>query len=243
MENIQIFPGVDALAHAAAELITTAATESIAARDVFHLVLSGGSTPRAIFSLLNREPYAQKIHWEKVHLWWGDERCVPPVHPDSNYRMAYDIFIKNLPIPDSQIHRIQAELPARQAAENYEMAIREKLPSETFPLFDLVILGLGEDGHTASLFPHTSALSEKAKWVTENFVAKLDAWRITLTIPVINAARQVVILVSGESKAQTLKLVLQSPYEPEIYPIQMIKPEKGTKTWLLDAQAAAKLPG
>jgi len=243
MENIQIFPGVDALAHAGAELIATAAAQSIAARDVFHLVLSGGSTPRAIFSLLNREPYAQKIHWEKVHLWWGDERSVPPVHPDSNYRMAYDTFIKYLPIPESHVHRIKAELPARQAAQAYELLLREIFVSEPFPVFDLVLLGMGEDGHTASLFPHTSALSEKAEWVTENFVAKLDAWRITLTAPVINAARQVVILVSGESKAQPLKAVLQSPYEPEFYPIQLVQPENGTKTWLLDAQAAAQLPG
>ncbi len=241
MENIQIFPGVDELAHAAAALITTAAAESIKARDVFHWVLSGGSTPRTIFFLLNREPYVQKIHWDKVHLWWGDERCVPPVHQDSNYRMAYDAFIKYLPITESHVHRIQAELLPNQAAQAYELLLREIFISNPFPVFDLVLLGMGEDGHTASLFPHTSALSETTRWVTENYVPRLDTWRITLTAPVINAARQVAILVSGESKAQTLKLVLQSPYKPEVYPIQMIQLENGTKTWLLDAQAASQL--
>lgn len=241
MRELFIHPNTEKLAQAAADLITEVAEDATATRGEFHLALSGGSTPRPVYSLLVREPFRDKIVWEKVHLWWGDERCVPPDHLDSNYHMAYETLISQVPIPEGHIHRIPAELPPDQAAQAYEAALKQQFPDEQFPCLDLILLGMGEDGHTTSLFPHTVALAESKRWVVANFVEKPAAWRVTMTVSLINAARQVAVLVSGADKAGMLKQVLQGPYLPESLPIQMIQPTPGRLLWLLDAPAAAEL--
>ncbi|MBO0801241.1 MAG: 6-phosphogluconolactonase, partial [Blastocatellia bacterium] len=217
-------------------------------RDRFTLVLSGGSTPKQMFQLFGTDEMYQfnpPTFWERVHFFWGDERHVGPEHPDSNYKTAFDLMLSKIPIPAGNIHRIKAENPdAAAAAAEYERELREffQLPEGAFPRFDLVFLGMGNDGHTASLFPGTRALGEDKRLVVSNWVGKLDTERITMTAPVLNNAEKVFFLVAGEDKAMPLKSVLEGPHEPQQLPAQLIKPERGRLLWLLDSQAARLLP-
>lgn len=238
----------------AEEIIQTAAVEfvrqtieAVQAKGFFTVALSGGSTPKGLYSLLARDGkpgFRFQVPWNKIHFFWGDERHVPPDHPDSNYRMAHETMLSKVPVPLENVHRIKAENPdARRAAEDYERELREffRLEAGQLPRFDMVLLGMGADGHTASLFPGTEVIHEEKRLVVALWVEKLNTYRITLTPPVLNNAARVIFLISGEEKAETLRTVLQGSYQPERFPAQIIHPTIGKLLWLID-QAAARLP-
>jgi 6-phosphogluconolactonase len=228
----------------AAALFADLAAEGVAARGRFTVVLSGGSTPRGLYELLASEKYRTRISWEKVQFFWGDERCVPPDHPESNYRMAREVLLDQIPIPAENIHRMPAEREDHAvAAAQYEETLREffQVPVGQWPRFDLILLGMGEDGHTASLFPWTPALAETERLVVANYVEKLGTHRLTLTVPVINQAAVVAFLVTGAPKASVLREVLEGARHPGRLPSQLIRPEKGLLLFILDRAAAKEL--
>jgi 6-phosphogluconolactonase len=233
-----------ALARAGADEFEGRAAEAVAAGGAFRVVLSGGSTPRGLLSLLASDPYRARLPWGAIHFFWGDERPVPPDHPDSNYGMARETLLSRVPVPPNNVHRIPGEEEdLGVAAAAYERTLKGvfRLTGEERPRFDLVYLGLGSDGHTASLFPGTKALHEERRLVVANWVGKLYSHRITLTAPVLNAAALVVFLVAGADKAVPLKAVLEGPREPDQLPAQLIQPEGGRLVWLVDRPAAARL--
>lgn len=245
MSTPTIVADAQALYRAAAEELLRQAKAAVQRTGVFTLLLSGGSTPKGLFTLLASDPVLRdQAPWEQTHVFWGDERHVPPDHPDSNYRLAAEALLSHAPLPAAHVHRIQGELPtAGQAAVSYEQELRLffGLAEGQRPAFDLVYLGLGPDGHTASLFPGTKALHEQQRLVVANWVGKLYAERITLTAPAINQAACITFLVSGEDKALALKAVLEGPYEPEQLPAQLIQPASGQLVWLVDEAAAQRL--
>jgi len=196
-------------------------------------VLAGGSTPKGVYQKLAEKPMRERIAWKKVHFWWGDERNVPPTHADSNYRMAEECLIRHLSTASENNHRMMGELPAEQAAWGYENEMRDHFGKE-LPSFDLMMLGMGEDGHTASLFPGTKALEEKERWVVENYVERLQTWRITMTLPVIWASRQVLVLVSGENKAPILRHIWTGEDESrERLPIERVEEGEARIVWMV----------
>jgi 6-phosphogluconolactonase len=239
----RVWPTPAEVAAGAAELFVSAASAAEEAHGVARIAVSGGTTPKAMFALLadRSAPYFACVPWAKLHLFWVDERCVPPDNDESNYKMTYEAMLSKVPLPPRQIHRMQGELDPEVAASQYEAALRAEFGPDD-PVFDLVLLGMGDDGHTASLFPHTQALHETQRLVVANHVPQKDTWRITLTWPVINRARQVAFLIEGAGKAQVLGEVLLGAYDPESKPSQLIRPDNGELTFLLDAAAAAKLP-
>lgn len=239
--TLRVVADKDALARAAADAVVQHARDAIARNGRFLWVLSGGSTPEALYALLASEAWAAQIDWLKVHVFWGDERCVPPDHAASNYRMARRALLEHVPIPDSQIHRMRGEDDPAQAAEAYEALIRLVTRSTQPSRFDLVLLGMGADGHTASLFPNTAALREQQRWAVAHQVGADPPWRITLTPVVLNAAAAVLFLVSGADKAGALQRVLEGPLQPDLLPAQAITPRRGTSQWLVDRPAAALL--
>ncbi|QPC81390.1 6-phosphogluconolactonase [Phototrophicus methaneseepsis] len=208
--------------------------------DTFSLVLSGGSTPKPIYERLAQPDLAEHINWSKVYIFFGDERTVPPDHADSNYRMANEALFQHVPLPAANIYRMHGEDEPHQAASDYEAAIRDYM-GETQPGFDMVLLGMGDDGHTASLFPGTAALHEHDKWVMANEVPQHHTWRLTMTVPLLNISENIMFLVAGSSKTDTLKAVLEGPKQPDVYPSQLIHPENEMVTWLVDAEAGAIL--
>ena len=209
------------------------------------MALSGGSTPKKMFAMLaNDAALRNRMPWSRVHFFWGDERHVPPDHTDSNFRMTNEVMLSRVPVPPENIHRIRAENPdAGKAAEDYEQELREffMLGPEQLPPFDCVFLGMGTDGHTASLFPGTKALQERKRLVVPNWVDKFQSYRITLTPPVLNNADLVIFLVSGEEKAQPLRTVLEGQKQPDRLPSQLIEPTHGKLLWLVDRAAAGLL--
>jgi 6-phosphogluconolactonase len=244
--EVRIVADAESLARAGASAFVEVAKQAVRANGVFTVALSGGSTPKALYSLLASDAsFKSQVPWDKTHFFWGDERHVPPDHADSNYRMTNDTMLANAPVPAGNVHRIKGELEdARQAAEDYERALRDffKLAPGQLPRFDLVLLGMGPDGHTASLFPGTKALSEQQHLVVANWVEKFDSYRITLTLPVLNNAACVVFLVSGAEKADTLCAVLSGEAGAEPYPSQLIHPTRGRLIWLVSSEAARQLP-
>jgi 6-phosphogluconolactonase len=242
----RVSPDADALAAAAADYIASAVSAAAEAGGVARIAISGGSTPRATFALLADKdaPYFARVPWDKLQLFWVDERCVPPTDKDSNYRMTNEAMLSHVPLPAEQIHRMEGELDPQLAASRYEATLRTafRLEGAELPAFDLVLLGMGDDGHTASLFPHTQALHETERLVVANHVLQKETWRITLTKPVINHGREVAFLIEGAGKSQVLHDVFLGPYDPESKPSQLIRPANGRLTLLLDAAAAAKLP-
>ncbi|NWF71311.1 MAG: 6-phosphogluconolactonase [Chloroflexi bacterium] len=240
MSNVHIFPNVEALIHAAADEFVRRASESIAARERFAVALSGGSTPHALYTLLASAVYAQKIDWARTHIFWGDERCVPPDHPDSNYRLAHETLLAHVPLPPRNIYRMRGEIDPAAAAEEYAQALKAFFGGED-TRFDLLLLGMGDDGHTASLFPHTPALAEKSRLVAANYVESKAVWRITLSARAINAAAHIVFLVAGAGKAQRLYDVLKGAPQPEHLPAQSVSPVNGDLRWFIDAEAALLL--
>ncbi|MBC8170203.1 MAG: 6-phosphogluconolactonase [Anaerolineae bacterium] len=236
MTDIQIYSDHPALIRAATEHIITQANAAINQHGRFTLALSGGSTPRPVYEQLAAE--TERIDWTKVHLYWSDERTVPPNNPDSNYHMAHEALLRHIEHECGNIHRIRGEIDPAQAALEYEAKLRVNFPDDGFPGFDQVLIGMGDDGHTASLFPHTAALNETERWVVANQVEKLQTWRITFTAPLINAAHQVTFLISGDKKAAPVYEVLQGASNPQEYPSQLIHPVNGQLTYLLDTDAA-----
>jgi len=244
--TIRVFATPEATARAAARFFLDAAATAAAVRGVARVAISGGSTPKSMFELLANpaEPFLKQVPWDRIDLYWVDERCVPPDNIESNYRMTNEALLSKVPLPAERVHRMEGELKPEVAAARYESTIRNtfKLEGAETPTFDLILLGMGDDGHTASLFPHTEALNEMSHIVVPNHVPQKDAWRITLTWPVINQGREVAFLIEGEEKAQVLHDVFLGPYLPDTYPSQIIRPASGRLTLLLDAAAAAKLP-
>ncbi len=236
--ELHIFADQAALARGVAEHIADRAVAAIAARGRFTLALAGGSTPRPAYPRLAQPAFAQRIAWAHVHLFWGDERCVPPHHPDSNYRMAHEALLAHVPIPPANIHRMRGELPPEIAATAYAASLREVFEETSLPRFDLILLGLGEDGHTASLFPGGDALHEQTRWVVAHYVEKLAAWQLTLTPPVINAAAGICFVVAGADKAARLHEVRHGPYAQTHLPAQ----QDGSIGWLIAPQPENDLP-
>ncbi|MGB0082665.1 MAG: 6-phosphogluconolactonase [Terracidiphilus sp.] len=241
-----VAPDAAALAAHAAQYFVEQAEHAVAARGRARVAISGGSTPKATFALLAdpAQPWRARMPWSKLDLWWVDERCVPPDDPDSNYRMTREAMLDHVPLQPEQIHRMEGEREPEAAASRYESELRNgfRLEGAELPRFDVVQLGMGPDGHTASLFPHTRALHELGRLAVANHVQYKDAWRVTLTWPVINHGSQVFFLIGGADKAQILKEVFAGPHDPERLPSQLIRPSGGILTLLLDRAAAALLP-
>ncbi|MDT7604245.1 MAG: 6-phosphogluconolactonase [Acidobacteriota bacterium] len=241
--SVLIFPEAEAVARAAAERFVELANEGAAKSGRFSVALSGGSTPRRIYELLAGEELRAAVDWSKVHIFFGDERCVPPDDDESNYRMARETLLSRVSVAPENIHRMTGEGDAVANARLYEDDLRAFFGEVALPAFDLVMLGLGEDGHTASLFPGSRALDERAAWVTANRVEKLGAFRLTLTAPVINNAAHVMFVVAGAGKAERLREVIEGARDPHRLPAQLIRPARGTLEWYADRAAAAKLKG
>lgn len=235
------FPDAETLAREAARFVVAAAREAIAERDVFHIALSGGSTPRALFEKLAAEEFRDQIDWSKTQVFFSDERFVPADSPDSNYRMARESLLSHVPINERFVHPVATEdSTPEEASALYEEGIRRVFEvGLAIPRFDLILLGLGPDGHTASLFPDTDALAVQDRLIAPNFVTKMDSWRITFTYPLINAARCIAFLVQGQEKAERVRQVLSGQDD---LPASHVRPENGRLVWLLDAAAASDLP-
>lgn len=235
--EIKVVPDPQSIADDAAERVIRAADEAIALTDRFTIALSGGSTPKLLHARL-AESYRDAIDWTKVEIFFGDERCVPPEHPESNYRMARETLLSKLPIPGDNVYRMRGEIDPNEAAKEYGQMLKEKFGEGGM---DFVLLGMGEDGHTLSLFPGTAAVNETKHRCVANYAEHSTtgkSWRVTLTAPFVNRCREVTILVAGQSKSQTLSQVLEGPRQAEKFPVQLIEPRSGKLTWLIDAQAA-----
>ncbi len=239
--RLDIQPTSADLVRKATECIASLLLESVKSGKFATIALSGGTTPRSVYLLLGSEPMRSTIPWANVHLFFGDERCVPPDNAESNFRMVKEALLDKITIPLQNIHRIKGEQNPANAALEYEEDIKQtfKLKDDTLPQFDVILLGLGEDGHTASLFPGTPVLQERRKLVTEVYVEKFKAYRISMTLPLINNARHVIFLVSGKGKAGMLAEVLQS--NDVKYPAQLVKPVSGDLRWFVDQDAASHL--
>lgn len=252
--QVRVYRDAEEVAVKAARRFARLADQYVVGCGRLTVSLSGGSTPRAMNLLLAAPPFLDTVPWSSIYFFWGDERCVPPEHQESNYRMARETLLSKVPVPEENIFRIPAEnADPDRAAEEYEAVLRNAFlklspktstaPLANVPRFDLIFLGMGADGHTASLFPRTEALHADDRIVAANYVEKLNAHRITLTAPTINNARNVTFLVSGEDKAEPLKQVLEGSYNPETYPSQLIHPQNGSLLWMVDESAARLLAG
>jgi len=243
--EIRILADASSIAQTAAAEFLQAAQEAVRDKGVFTVAVAGGSTPKALYGLLSTNPLLQaKVPWSKIQFFFGDERHVPPDDAESNFRMATEAMLGKAPIDPKQVHRVMSEKRnAAQAAEEYEQDLRESfhLQASQLPRFDLILLGMGPEGHTASLFPGTKALKEERRLVVSNWVGKLYTDRITLTPPVLNNAARITFMVHGAEKAPALKAVLEGPYEPEQLPAQIVQPKQGKVLWLVDPTAASML--
>lgn len=237
---IRICHDLEALSLAAAELFAAEARLAVQARGKFMVALAGGSTPSRAYELLARAPFHEQVPWQQTHIFWGDERCVPADDPRSNARMAHQALLDHVPIPATQVYPMICTPSPQAAAAAYEALLRDKFTKDNLR-FDLILLGLGENGHTASLFPGTAVLDEQQHWVGEVFVAEEGVHRLTLTAAAINQAALVVFLVSGADKAPILRKVVQEAQNPRSIPAQLIKPVDGGLFWLVDRQAARLL--
>lgn len=243
MEKIKTFNTDALLTEAVVNAIIELSAFSIKDHGEFHIALSGGSTPKSIYKLMASEEFRSKLPWDKTHIYFGDERCVAEDHPDSNYLMARQAMLNHVPIAQDHVHPIRIDTQDLSAsAQLYEQELRTHLPSSNAVAeFDLVLLGIGDDGHTASLFPDTAILNQMDKWVDAVYVEKFAAWRISITYPVINAAKHVFVIAAGEGKSGILKEVLAGGEQDRRYPIQSVQPS-GELVWYLDVAAAALLP-
>jgi len=242
--EVRILPDTATMSRAAADEFQRCARTAIEKQNRFTVALSGGSTPKAIFQLLAADEASglNALSWDKVQIFFGDERAVPPDHPDSNYRMAREALLSKVPIPPGNVHRVKSELEAAHAAAEYESELRSTfdLCAGETPRFDLIMLGMGPDGHTASLFPGTAALSERSALVAANWVEKLKNHRITFTFPLLNAAAEVMFVAGGADKTGMLRNVLLGDPSGQTYPSQDVRPAGGKLLWLVD-EAAARL--
>jgi len=244
LAGITIYPDSRSLVEGAAGRIAELASRSVAERGRFTIALSGGATPRPVYARIAEDDLAGRIDWPSVHVFFGDERCVPPDDERSNYRMAGEALLATVALPRDNVHRIHGEDDPAQAALACEQEMQRLFRTSQTPALDLILLGMGGDGHAASLFPGTAALRERERWVVPQYVGALAVWRVTFTAALINAARHIIFLVEGAGKAETLWRVLEGPYEPDVLPAQLIQPVAGELHWLVDAPAAARLrPG
>lgn len=240
--QIAIYPDIHTLSQQAAQYTVRIANESTADRGRFTIALAGGTTPAELYGLLGSEPFLSQIDWQLVHIFWGDERCVPHDSPDSNFYLAQKILLNKISIPESQIHRMPADWPDRDAASKaYTVEMQHTFGTNGIPSFDLIHLGMGPEGHTASLFPHQASLHEKQRLVMPVSVPKPPPDRLTFTPPLLNAARNVLFLVAGNDKADALRAVLEGEYQPDEYPAQIVRPPNGEVTWMLDKDVAKNL--
>lgn len=250
--QVRVYRDADELALKAARHFARLADQYTLGCGQFTVALSGGSTPRKMFSLLAAEPFLDTVPWSSIYFFWGDERCVAPDHRESNYRMTREALFDKVPVPAENIFRIPAELPdPDRAADQYAATLRDFFLSDPeatqtdrsgyVPRFDLVFLGMGPDGHTASLFPGTDALYVNDRIVVSNYVPKLNAHRITMTPIIINNARNITFVAGGADKAEALKGVLEGSYRPDVYPSQLVRPRNGTLLWMVDEAAASML--
>jgi 6-phosphogluconolactonase len=240
MTAIRVLPDAAALADAAARHIVESGQAAIDARGAFSIALSGGSTPRELHLRLAGPPLASQIDWPRVHVFFGDERCVPPDDAQSNYHMAFETLLSRVPIPASQVHRMRGEISPGEAASEYEAELRAYFGDDP-PRLDVILLGMGDNGHTASLFPGLTAVHEQQRWTVAEYVAEVSMWRITLTPVVLNLAREATFLVAGAAKASMLRQVLEGPFAPDERPAQIVRPSPGEVIWLVDAAAASEL--
>jgi 6-phosphogluconolactonase len=242
--EIQILPDAAAIAKRAAEIFLATAQSAIRDHGVFNVALAGGSTPKAINILLAAEPLRSQVPWDKMRVFFGDERHAAPTDPDSNFRMATETMLSKVPLKPEQVHRIMGEYPdTEKAAKEYEALLAKQfnLSAGQLPRFDLMFLGMGNEGHTLSLFPGTKALHDNGRMVMSNWIGKLYTLRVTCTAPVANNSALVIFMIAGADKAPALKAVLEGPHEPEQLPSQLINPTNGKLLWLLDTAAASML--
>lgn len=237
---ITVFNDTQALSQAAAELFVQTAREAVAACGRFTVALTGGSSPVQLYRLLAASPYREQVPWEKTFVFWGDERWVPLTDERSNAKMAFDTFLKQVPVPESQIFPMWGEGDAEDFANHYEQVLQKHFHQQA-PQFDLILLGMGDDGHTASLFPGTEVLSETSRWVRAYYLTPQSMYRVTLTAPLINQAKKVLFLTFGANKAPALQEVLEGTRNPDLYPSQLIQPRQGEVHWFVDEAAASKL--
>ena len=245
LDGAEILVGadVDEALRIAAGQFAALARKIAAQGDSVHAVLSGGNTPRGLFQLLAAEPFAGIVPWQDIHFFWADERNVPPGNPDSNYGVARQLLLSRVPVPPASIHRIPTgDGTAIEAADLYQRTLRETLPAANgLPRLDYALLGLGANGHTASLFPHRPSLRERQRLVVADHVEEVNSWRVTLTAPLLNNAAQLTFLVTGEDKAMVVRQVITGERDPEATPAQLIAPSNGMLTWILDSAAAGRL--
>ncbi len=235
---MRILSSPEDLARAAAEHFVSRNRTAVEERGSFSVALSGGSTPKLLFELLASEPFRDQIAWSSIQFFWSDERHVPPDHPDSNYRMANEAMLARVPVSKNNVHRVPSENPnAAQAASDYEQTLIETT-QQSLPRLDLILLGLGTDGHTASIFPGSEVLHETKQLVVAPWVEKFQTYRITMTLPLLNNGASIVFLVSGSEKAKIVKEVLEGS---EKYPAQAVKPTNGELLWMLDEDAASEI--
>jgi 6-phosphogluconolactonase len=240
--QIALYPDIDILSRDAAQYVVRLAAESIAMHGRFTIALSGGTTPKRLYALLGDEPYRGQIDWTRVEIFWSDERCVPPDSADSNYLLAQQVLLSKIPAAASQIHRMPADEGDRDAAsEAYTEEMRRVFATDGIPNFDLIQLGMGPEGHTASLFPHQASLHEQQRLVMPVIVPKPPPPRLTFTPLILNAARHVLFLITGSEKADAIQAVLEGEYNPDEYPAQIVGPTNGEVVWMLDQGAASKL--
>lgn len=240
--KIDVAEHADALNHCVAEQFVRLTTEAVEARGRCAVALSGGSTPKNVYQLLAAPAFRARVRWGDIHFFWGDERHVPPDHPDSNYRMAVEAMLSKVPVPPANVHRVRSELPdAEPSAREYEETIRACVAGASLPRFDVIHLGIGTDGHTASLFPGSAALAERERLCVANWVEKFAGYRITLTLPILNAARAAIFIVTGAAKAPIIQQVLRDRDATPPFPAQLIRPQDGECWWMLDQAAAGEL--
>lgn len=235
-KNIHVYPNKEKLVVATTERMVDSIEQAIQQNGLCNIALSGGNTPGGVFSLLASNPYRDRVDWGRLHIFWGDERMVPPEHQDSNFRLVKETLLDRINMPDENVHRMRGEIAPEEAAAEYAELLRDHF-KDSPPCFDLMLLGLGEDGHTASLFPGTDAVEECEKHVVAVFVPKLSAWRVTLTLPVLNAAREIFFLVSGKSKAEMVQCIMSNKQPTKKIPATMVTPQNGDLRWMLDSDA------
>ena len=240
--QVRVFQDIEVLSRAAAEFLVSLARQNSASKGGFTVVLSGGSTPKRLYTLLGSSPYREILPWRQMHFFWADERCVPQDHPESNFKLALDAFLSNVAVPRENIHRIKGEEGPERAAQDYEQDIRSFFGPALFPVFDLIILGAGRDGHTASLFPGSASLDERTRIAEPVYLDFPMLNRVTLTLPVLNNAAQVLFLASGRAKADVVSAVLESD-KGQRYPAGFVQPLHGEVAWFIDREAGEKLKG
>ena len=237
-KRIHVYPNKEKLVAATAERVINLIGQAIQENGLCNIALAGGNTPREVYSMLAANSYRDRVDWNGLHIFWGDERMVPPEHQDSNFRMVQQTLLEHIKIPDGNVHRIRGEITPEQAAAEYTELLHDHFREDS-PHFDLILLGIGEDGHTASLFPDTDAIEECERHTVAVFVPRLNTWRVTLTLPVLNAAREVIFLVSGSSKSNIIQRIMSVKQPTKDLPATMVNPENGTLHWMLDSEAAA----